>query len=137
MGFGLDPQNTTLQSSPRFRVAGSRSAACCASTGNGQIWIECARSWEGTVKRRGVVALMGCLAASAGAWGQKPPLLPEKDVAALANELSGESAKRNLEGIARFLRKSGAQGIHEAAEIEAERLLAARFDDVESLQISS
>ena len=32
---------------------------------------------------------------------QKPHLLPEKDVAALANELSGDTAKRNLEGIAR------------------------------------
>jgi len=31
------------------------------------------------------------------ARGQKPPLLPEKDVAALANELTGETAKRNLE----------------------------------------
>src|SRR5437870_12645146 len=134
MGFGLDPQNTTLQSSPRFRVAGSRSAACCACTGNGQIWIECARSWEGTVKRRGVVALMGCLAASAGAWGQKPPLLPEKDVAALANELSGETAKRNLEGIAQFHRQRGSQGFHAAAELVAERLRAYGLSDVAILQ---
>src|SRR5438445_6648358 len=134
MGFGLDPQNTTLQSSPRFRVAGSRSAACCASTGNGQIWIECARSWEGTVKRRGVVALMGCLAASAGAWAQKPPLLPEKDVAALANELSGETAKRNLEGIARFHRQRGSRGFHEAAELVAQRLRAYGLSDVAILQ---
>src|SRR3989442_2210464 len=134
MGFGLDPQNTTLQSSPRFRVAGSRSAACCASTGNGQIWIECARSWEGTVKRRGVVALMGCLAASAGAWGEKPPLLPEKDVAALANELSGETAKRNLEGIAQFHRQRGSQGFHAAAELVAERLRAYGLSDVAILQ---
>ena len=40
--------------------------------------------------------------ASAPTWAQKPPLLPEKDVAALAQELSGETAKRNLEGITRF-----------------------------------
>ena len=86
------------------------------------------------MKRRGVVALMGCLAASAGAWGQKPPLLPEKDVAALANELSGESAKRNLEGIARFHRQRGSQGFHAAAELVAERLRAYGLNDVAILQ---
>src|SRR5437667_152884 len=32
------------------------------------------------------------------AWAQKPLLLPEKDVAALAQELSGGTAKRNSEG---------------------------------------
>jgi len=31
-----------------------------------------------------------------GAAAQKPSLLPERDVAALAQELSGETAKRNL-----------------------------------------
>ena len=36
-----------------------------------------------------------------------PPLLPEKEVAAIANELSGETAKRNLEGLARFHRQRG------------------------------
>ena len=40
-----------------------------------------------------------------GVSAQKPPLLPEKDVAALANELSGETAKRNLEVIATFHRQ--------------------------------
>ena len=43
------------------------------------------------------------------ARAQKPPLLPEKDVAALTNELSGETAKRNLEGIARFHRQRGSR----------------------------
>ena len=31
-------------------------------------------------------------------WGQKPPLLPEKDVAAIAQEISGETAKRESGG---------------------------------------
>src|ERR1700741_4960972 len=65
---------------------------------------------------------------------QKPPLLPEKDVAALANELSGETAKRNLEGIARFHRQRGSTGFHEAAELVAERLRAYGLSDVAILQ---
>jgi aminopeptidase YwaD len=81
------------------------------------------------------LALIGAavvLAAPAGA--QKPPLLPEKDVAALANELSGETAKRNLEGIARFHRQRGSRGFHEAAELVAERLRAYGLSDVAILQ---
>src|SRR5437879_6080388 len=65
---------------------------------------------------------------------QKPPLLPEKDVAALANELSGETAKRNLEGIARFHRQRGSKGFHEAAEFVAERLRADGLSDAAILQ---
>jgi aminopeptidase YwaD len=71
---------------------------------------------------------------AAVAEGQKPPLLPEKDVAALANELSGETAKRNLEGIARFHRQRGSRGFHEAAELVAERLRAYGLSDVAILQ---
>jgi hypothetical protein len=66
--------------------------------------------------------------------GQKPPLLQEKDVAALANELSGEAAKRNLEGIARFHRQRGSKGFHEAAELVAERARAYGLSDVAILQ---
>ena len=65
---------------------------------------------------------------------QKPPLLPEKDVAALANELSGETAKRNLEGIARVHRMRGSQGFHAATELVAERARAYGLSDVEILQ---
>src|SRR5216683_5852407 len=71
---------------------------------------------------------------AAVAKGQKPPLLPEKDVAALANELSGETVKRNLEGIARFHRQRGSKGFHEAAELVAERLRAYGLSDVAILQ---
>jgi len=59
----------------------------------------------------------GLFALAGTARAQKPPLLPEKDVAALANELSGETAKRNLEGIARLHRQRGSQGFHAAAEL--------------------
>jgi aminopeptidase YwaD len=77
----------------------------------------------------GLVALNGV-----GALAQKAPLLPEKDVAALANELSGETAKRNLEGIARFHRQRGSTGFHSAAELVAERLRAYGLSDVEILK---
>jgi aminopeptidase YwaD len=65
---------------------------------------------------------------------QKPPLLPEKDVAALANELNGETAKRNLEVIATFHRQRGARGYHAAAELAAERARAYGLSDVEILE---
>jgi hypothetical protein len=61
-------------------------------------------------------------------------LLPEKEVAALANELSGETAKRNLEGLARFHRQRGSQGFHAAAELIAERARAYGLSNVQILQ---
>jgi len=80
------------------------------------------------------MAIAGSLMVSPGARAQKPPLLPEKDVAALANELSGETAKRNLEGIARFHRQRGSEGFHAAAELVADRLRAYGLSDVAILQ---
>jgi len=81
-----------------------------------------------------ILTLMAAGCFSTAAWAQKPPLLPEKDVAALANELSGETAKRNLEGIARFHRQRGSQGFHAAAELVAERARAYGLSDVAILQ---
>jgi aminopeptidase YwaD len=95
------------------------------------------RMWRGAeehVKRILWLAIAGWLAGGAAVLGQKPPLLPEKDVAALANELSGETAKRNLEGIARFHRQRGSQGFHAAAELVVERLRAYGLSDVAILQ---
>jgi len=74
------------------------------------------------------------LLAPSPAVAQKPALLPEKDVAALAQELSGETAKRNLEGITRFHRQRGSQGFHSAAELVAERARAYGLSDVAILQ---
>src|SRR3989440_6027661 len=90
---------------------------------------------RGFVKRLVVAAVMLWSGVCAGELrAQKPPLLPEKDVTALANELSGETAKRNLEGIARFHRQRGSRGFHEAAELVAERLRAYELSDVAILQ---
>src|SRR3977135_1732332 len=78
--------------------------------------------------------VMGSGFAAGTMRAQKPPLLPQKDVAALANELSGETAKRNLEGIARFHRQRGSAGFHAAAELVAERARAYGLSDVAILQ---
>lgn len=66
-----------------------------------------------------------------------PPLLPEAQIAALANELSGETAKRNLEGLARFHRQRGSQGFHSAASLIAERAQAYGLSDVEVLRFAT
>lgn len=73
-------------------------------------------------------------ARAAAAAAHPPPLLPEAVVAALANELSGETAKRNLEGVARFHRQRGSQGFHSAAELVTERARAYGLSDVQILQ---
>jgi len=68
------------------------------------------------------------------AQAQNPPLLPEKDVAAIANEISGDTAKRNLEGIAQFHRQRGSEGFHQAAELVLSRLKAYGLTDAVILQ---
>ncbi|HLJ87833.1 MAG TPA: M28 family peptidase [Candidatus Angelobacter sp.] len=78
--------------------------------------------------------LVALFAAPLSLFAQKPPLLPEKDVAALAQELSGETAKRNLEGITRNHRQRGSGGFHAAAELIAERARAYGLSDVTILQ---
>ncbi|HXL22086.1 MAG TPA: M28 family peptidase [Candidatus Dormibacteraeota bacterium] len=84
--------------------------------------------------RKSLAAALVTFLAGAAAAAQKPPLLPEKDVAALANELSGETAKRNLEGLALQHRQRGSQGFHAAAELIAERARAYGLTDVAILQ---
>jgi len=84
--------------------------------------------------RLAIALLVAGVVFLAAGRAQKPPLLPEKEVAALANELSGETAKRNLEGVARFHRQRGSKGFHEAAEFVAERLEAYGLQDAAILQ---
>jgi hypothetical protein len=81
-----------------------------------------------------VTALIASAMSAGTTEAQKPPLLPEKDVAALANELSGETAKRNLEVIATFHRQRGSKGFHSAAELVAERAREYGLSDVQILE---
>ncbi len=84
--------------------------------------------------RRAPIFLFVLLLIPAVAPAQKAPLLPEKDIAALAQALSGETAKRNLEGIVRNHRQRGSRGFHAAAELVAERARAYGLSDVQILQ---
>lgn len=68
------------------------------------------------------------------AAAQKPPLLSAAIVSALDQELSGETAQRNLEGITRFHRMRGSRGFHDAAELVAERARAYGLSDVQILE---
>ncbi len=79
----------------------------------------------------GVVVLLG-LCSMAGA--HPPPLLPEAEVAVLANELSGETALRTLEGIARFHRQRGSQGFHDAAALIADQVREYGLSDVQIMR---
>ncbi|MGZ8781042.1 MAG: hypothetical protein ACXW31_14055, partial [Thermoanaerobaculia bacterium] len=48
---------------------------------------------------------------------QTLPFLTDKEVAALATEISGETAKRNLEGLSRQHRMRGSQGFRSASDL--------------------
>jgi aminopeptidase YwaD len=86
------------------------------------------------MKKSFVAAMIAGGLLAGAAWAQKPPLLADKDVAALANELSGETAKRNLEVIATFHRQRGSRGFHSAAELVAERARAYGLSDAQILE---
>jgi aminopeptidase YwaD len=58
-----------------------------------------------------------CLALSSPLVAGALPLLPDSQISALAGELSGESAKRNLEGLSRLHRMRGSRDFHRAAEL--------------------
>jgi len=64
----------------------------------------------------------------------KPPLLPEPVVAALANELSGETAKRNLEFISRQHRMRASRGFRTAADFIVEQARSYGLEDARVLQ---
>ncbi|HSE52188.1 MAG TPA: M28 family peptidase [Gemmatimonadales bacterium] len=80
--------------------------------------------------------LTGALAGIPGALaGQRHSLLPDSVIGALAGELSGETAKRNLERIAGEHRIRGSLGFRRAAQHLVERLTAYGLSDarIESL----
>jgi len=68
------------------------------------------------VKKLLVVVLCLLLNTNAAINNQRATLLPDRDVAALAQELSGETAKSNLEYIARHHRMRGSRGFRSAAD---------------------
>jgi len=77
------------------------------------------------VSRILILCLLCALFVSAvPARAQQPPLLPEPDVAALAQELSGETAKRNLEYFSRHHRIRAGREIRAVGNFILERLRA-------------
>jgi len=64
--------------------------------------------------RLATIALL--LTVSASLHSQTVPLLSDAQITALSGEISGESAKRNLEGFSRLHRMRGSRDFHRAAE---------------------
>ena len=64
-----------------------------------------------------------------------PPLLPESDVRALAAELSGTTAKRNLQDLTLFHRMRGSRGFRAAAERIRDRAREYGLQEVEILEL--
>ncbi|MEA2416825.1 MAG: aminopeptidase YwaD, partial [Thermoanaerobaculia bacterium] len=62
-------------------------------------------------------------------FGSAVPLLPDPQVSALASEISGESAKRNLEGFSRLHRMRGSRDFYRAAEQVVAELTKYGFAD--------
>lgn len=82
---------------------------------------------------RALFVVFVALAGSASA-GSMPAGLPEATVAALATEVSGATAKKNLEGIVQYHRERGSRGFHAAATLVADRARAYGLAEVEILQ---
>ncbi len=61
---------------------------------------------------------------------QQPGLLPDQTVAALARELSGETAKRNLEFLTRLHRMAGSRDFNQAVEFMATQARAAGLTQI-------
>jgi hypothetical protein len=61
-----------------------------------------------------------------------PTPLPDAQVAALANEVNGETANA-ISRVVQFHRQRGSRGFHSAAELVAERAKAYGLSDVEIL----
>ena len=80
--------------------------------------------------RKLFVLFVSLLLAAVPAGARQSTLLPEPVVAALAQELSGEAAKRNLEQLARHHRMRGSRGFRAAAEHIAAELRAYGLADV-------
>ncbi|MCA1635899.1 MAG: M28 family peptidase [Acidobacteria bacterium] len=85
-----------------------------------------------------MIAVFICLLLIANlAHAKQSTLLPEPVIAALSQELSGETAKRNLEYVARHHRMRGSRGFRAAAEHIIEQLRAYGLEEVRLEQFPS
>jgi hypothetical protein len=72
---------------------------------------------------------MAVLSLAQGAGASDPPLVAPATARALAAELSGESARRTVDALARHHRMRGSRGFHAAATHVVEELRAAGLED--------
>lgn len=88
-----------------------------------------------SIRTSNLALLLLLLVASSTLAADSLPFIPEKQLAAIASELSGESAKRNLEGFSRHHRMRGSRGFHAASEQIVGALKQYGFEDahIESL----
>ena len=86
------------------------------------------------MKRVALLAVFVSTLVPLAARASAPPLLAEETVAAIAGELSGESAKRNLELLSRHHRTRGSSGYHSAAAYIVDRLRAYGLEDATILE---
>ena len=80
-------------------------------------------------------ALLGTLLATAALATEPPPLLPEPVVRAIAAEVSGTAAKRNLQDLTLFHRMRGSRGFRAAAERVRDRAKEYGLSEVEILEL--
>jgi hypothetical protein len=82
-----------------------------------------------------ILALGGLLLATAASATEPPPLLPEPAVRAIAAEVSGTAAKRNLQDLTLFHRMRGSRGFRAAAERVRDRAKEYGLSEVEILEL--
>jgi hypothetical protein len=85
--------------------------------------------------RWAAAALLGLTAAAPVRATEPPPLLPEPVVRALAAEVSGTAAKRNLQDLTLFHRMRGSRGFRAAAERVRDRAKEYGLSEVEILEL--
>jgi hypothetical protein len=81
------------------------------------------------MRHRVPAAVVVILAGATAAPAADPPLLPPAAARALAAELSGESARRTVDVLARHHRMRGSRGFHDAAGHVVAQLRAAGLED--------
>lgn len=74
-------------------------------------------------------ATLALLLATLNATAQSLPFLTDKEISSLATEISGESAKRNVEGFSRHHRMRGSRGFRAAADQVIAELKRYGFSD--------
>ena len=86
------------------------------------------------MKNRPIIVGVFAVVCAFSAQAQKPPLLPEATVAALEQELSGETAKRNLEFVSRQHRTRGSRPFRAAADHIVAQAKAYGLSDAQVLE---